>query len=199
MADCVSAQLIGWVLHVGVTPTRGARSCRNISDELTLLALRSVSLFVGCSDSELRAFSQRSTEVRLAAGEVLVRAGAVAAEVPIILDGYAEAAVDGRPMIVLGPGAVIGGPEALDGALQPMTVTAQTPVVARVISAAHFSEIVASVPPLAMAMIRQLGGRTRTVLDELVCARQGFVSPIGGSPSSADARLSSGVARIVRN
>ncbi len=182
-----------------MTPTRGARSCRDISDELTLLALRSVSLFAGCADGELLAFSQRSTEVRFAAGEVLVRAGTVAAEVPIILDGYAEAAVDGRPTIVLGPGAVIGGPEALDGALQPMTVTAQTPIMVRVISAANFSEIVASVPPLAMAMIRQLGGRTRTVLDELVCARQGFVSPTGGSPSSADARPSSGVASIVRN
>jgi len=195
----VSAQLIDGVLHVGVTPTRGARSCRDISDELTLLALRSVSLFAGCDDGELRKFCELSTVVRLAAGAVVVRAGTFAAEVPILLDGYAEAAVDGRPTIVLGPGAVIGGPEALDGALQPMTVSAQTPVVLRVISAANFSEIVASVPPLAMAMIRQLGGRTRTVLDELVCARQGFVSPIGGSPSSAGARLSSGVASIVRH
>jgi CRP-like cAMP-binding protein len=170
-----------------------------MSNELTFLQLRSVSLFAGCDNAELREFSDRSAEIRLAAGEVLVRAGTVAAEVPILLDGYAEAAVDGRPTIVLGPGAVIGGPEALDGALQPMTVTAQTPIVVRVISAANFSEIVASVPPLAMAMIRQLGGRTRTVLDELVCARQGFVSPNGGSPSSAGARLSSGVASIVRD
>ena len=58
-----------------------------------------------------------------------------------------------------------------------MTVIAQTPMVLRVISAVDFSEIVATAPGFATALIRQLGGRTRTVLDELVCARQGSVTP----------------------
>ena len=178
-------------MHVLVATTRGARSFRELNEDLTFLQLRSVSLFAACNDAELREFSDRSAERRVAVGAVVVSAGTLAASVPIVLDGYAGAEVQGLPAIVLGPGAVISGPEALDGALHPMTVIAQTPMVLRVISAADFSEIVATVPPLAMAMIRQLGGRTRTVLDELVCARQGSVTPRSGSCSSEGNRSSS--------
>ena len=118
----------------------------------------------------------------------------MADSVTIVLDGYAGAEVQGQTAIVLGPGAVIGSAESLDGALQPMTVTAQTPMVVRVMAAADFSEIIATVPTLAVALIRQLGGRTRTVLDELVCARQGSVTPWGGSTSSAEKSFPSGSA-----
>lgn len=168
-----------------MTPTSGARPYRDLSDELTLRQLRSVSLFGGCTDAQLRDFSDRSIELRLAVGGVVVRASELADQVPIVLDGYAGAEAHGLPVIVLGPGAVIGGPEALDGALHPMTVIAQTPMVLRVISATDFSQIVATAPGFATALIRQLGGRTRTVLDELVCARQGFVTPRVGLISSA--------------
>ena len=84
---------------------------------------------------------------------------------------------------MLGPGAVIGGPESLDGGLHPLTVVAQTPMVVRVVSAPDFADLIARVPPLAIGLIRQLGGRTRTVLDELACARQGSVAPVAGSCS----------------
>jgi hypothetical protein len=187
------------VFHVPVTPTRGARSFHDLTDELTSLQLRSVSLFAGCTDAQLRDIAERSTELRVAVGAVVVQAGGFTHEVSIVLDGYAGAEVQGLPAIVLGPGAVISGPEALDGALHPMTVIAQTPMVLRLISAADFSQIVASVPPFAMAMIRQLGGRTRTVLDELVCARQGSVTPKTGSCSSAGKQSSSGAASSARD
>ena len=137
-------------------------------------------------------------ERRFAVGERIVCAGSMVRDVPIVLDGYAGAEVAGLPVVVLGPGAVISGPEALDGALHPMTVVAQTPVVTRVISAPDFVELLASVPPLAVAMIRQLGGRTRTVVDELVCARQGSVTLNAGSVSDIATRASSRSARRVR-
>lgn len=187
------------MFHVPVTPTRGARSFRDLSNEQTSIQLRSVSLFAGCTDAQLREFAERSTELRVAVGAVVVRAGGFAHEVTIVLEGYAGAEIQSLPAIVLGPGAVISGPEALDGALHPMTVVAQTPMVLRLISAADFSEIVVSVPPFAMAMIRQLGGRTRTVLDELVCARQGSATPRIGSCSSAGKRSSSGTASSARD
>ena len=182
-----------------MTSTRGARPFRDLSDEPAARQLSSVSLFAGCTDAQLHEFTARSAELRVDVGAVVVRAGTLAHEVPIVLDGYAGAEVADLPAIVLGPGAVISGPEALDGALHPMTVIAQTPMVLRLISAADFSEIVASVPPFAMAMIRQLGGRTRTVLDELVCARQGSVTSKTGSCSSAGTRSSSGAADSARD
>ncbi|MEP6623282.1 MAG: cyclic nucleotide-binding domain-containing protein [Acidimicrobiia bacterium] len=167
-----------------MTPTRSARSVRDLADELTRRQLRSVALFSECSPAELSQIAACSVERRAAVGEEIVRAGALADPVTIVLDGYAGAEIHQHTAIVLGPGAVIGGPEALDGALQPMTVTAHTPMVVRIMTAKDFSEIVATVPSLAMALIRQLGGRTRTVLDELACARQGSVTPWTGSTSS---------------
>ena len=159
-----------------------------------MLQLRSVALFGGCDDDQLAKVAAASGERRYAVGETLVRAGAVVRDVPIVLDGYAGAQFEGEPTVVLGPGTVIGGPESLDGGLHPVTVVAQTPMVVRVVSAPDFADLIARIPPLAIGLIRQLGGRTRTVLDELACARQGSVAPTVGSRSGTGARPSSRVA-----
>ena len=112
--------------------TRGARSGNDFAAELTLLQLRSVPLFVGCDDAQLADVAAASGERRFGVGEIVARAGTVVRDVPIVLDGYAGAEIDAQPALVLGPGAVIGGPESLDGGLHPLTVVAQTPMVVRV-------------------------------------------------------------------
>ena len=177
-----------------MTTTRGARAGQDLAAELTLLQLRSVPLFAGCDDHQLADVAAISGERRYAVGDVVARAGTVVRDVPIVLDGYAGAEIDAEPAVVLGPGAVVGGPEALDGGLHPVTVVAQTPLVVRVVSAPDFADLIARVPPLAIGLIRQLGGRTRTVLDELACARQGSAAPAVGSRSGPGARSSSRVA-----
>ena len=169
-----------------MTTTQSARSVRELADELTERQLRSVALFARCSSAELARIATRSVEHRVVVGDCIVRDGALADSVTIVLEGYAGAEVQGQTAIVLGPGAVIGGAESLDGALQPMRVTAHTPMVVRVMTATDFSEIIATVPTLAIALIRQLGGRTRTVLDELGSARQGSAASWCGSTSSAE-------------
>ncbi len=164
-----------------------------------LLQLRSVGLFSGCDDRALALVAAMSGQRRYRTGDVLVAAGTMVRDVPIVLDGYAGAEIQGEPTVVLGPGAVIGGAEALDGALHQWTVVAQTPMVARVVSAADFATLLVSVPPLAISMIRQLGGRTRTVLDELVCARQGSVTRSVGWVSGHGVRPSSRAAHPARS
>ena len=186
------------VSYVLVATIRGARSVRELTDELTQRQLRSIPLFTAFSSADLDWIATRSTEQRVAVGDLVVRGGTVANEVLIVLDGYGGAEVDGQAAVVLGPGAVIGGAEALDGALQPMTVIAQTPMVLRLFSASDFRDLVGRVPAFAIALIRQLGGRTRTVLDELVCARQGSVTSHAGSPTSASAWRSKRPARPPR-
>ncbi|MGZ4678368.1 MAG: Crp/Fnr family transcriptional regulator [Acidimicrobiia bacterium] len=171
---------------------------RDLTDELVLFQLRSVPLFGGCDDRQLRTVAAMSGERRHAVGDVIVTAGGAVRDVPILLDGYASAELDDRPIVVLGPGAVIGGPEALDGALHPLTVVAHTPAVTRVIAASDFAALIADVPPLAIALIRQLGGRTRTVLDELVCARQGSATRRAGSFSDRGASRSSSASQHFR-
>jgi CRP-like cAMP-binding protein len=177
---------------------RATANERDFAAELTLLQLRSVTLFSGCDDEQLAEVAAVSGEHRHEIGDVVARAGAVVRDVPIVLDGYAGAEIDGQPAVVLGPGAVIGGAESLDGGLHPLTVVAQTPMVVRVVSAPDFAALIARVPPLAIGLIRQLGGRTRTVLDELACARQGSVAPVVGSCSGPGARSSSRVAHPPR-
>ena len=178
---------------------RAQDRCGTSPRELVLLQLRSVALFSGCDDGELALVAAMSGERRYDTGETLVSAGSMVRDVPIVLDGYAGAEIQGEPTVVLGPGAVIGGPEALDGALHQWTVVAQTSMVVRVVSAPDFAALLARVPALAIAMVRQLGGRTRTVLDELVCARQGSVSRSVGWVAGTDVRPSSRAARQARS
>ena len=175
-----------------VISTRRARTCREVGDELALLQLASLSLFAGSSTAEIEDFVACSTEVRVPAGAALAVEDELVSEVIVVLDGYAGAEAKAIPIIVLGPGAVIGGSESLVGSLHPFSVVAQTPVVARVVPATDFAQIVAAAPSFATALIQQLGGRTRTVLNELVCARQGSVSPSGGATPDPGARRSKG-------
>src|SRR4051812_35644278 len=163
--------------------TRGARGGNDFAAELTLLQLRSVPLFGGCDDTQLADVAAVSGERRFEVGETVARAGTVVRDVPIVLDGYANAEIDAQPAVVLGPGAVIGGPESLDGGLHPLTVVAQTPMVVRVVSASDFAALIARVPPLAIGLIRQLGGRARTRLHWPAGAPPGGGPPGAGSPS----------------
>ena len=149
-------------------------------------------MFADSSPAEISDFASRSTEVRAPAGAVLAVEDELVSEVILVLDGYAGAEAKRIPVLALGPGAVIGGPEALVGSLHSFSVVAQTPVVLRVLSATDFAQIVAAAPSFATALIQQLGGRTRTVLNELVCARQGSVPPSGGPTPDPGARCSKG-------
>ncbi|MBK5288254.1 MAG: cyclic nucleotide-binding domain-containing protein [Acidimicrobiia bacterium] len=181
-----------------MTSPRRARSVDTICDELTRRRLRSVALFGDLSERHLFQVAAASNERRLAMATTVVTAGMPVAEVSVVLDGYAGAERDDIPAIVLGPGAVIGAPESLDGLRSPLTIVAQTPLVLRVFAASDFAELIVGTPPLAIGLIRQLGGRTRTLLDELVCARQGSVTPMFGSDSSTGMRWSSRLrARLV--
>jgi CRP-like cAMP-binding protein len=171
---------------------------RELHEELALFQLRSIALFAGCSDEQLRMVAAASAERRHAVGDTVSTAGARVRDVPIVLDGYAGAELGGRPLVVLGPGSVIGAAEALDGGLHSLTVVAQTPLVTRVVPASEFFDLIGGVPPLAIALIRQLGGRTRTVLDELGCARQGSVTSGTGSGSGARGPRSSDADRTPR-
>ena len=173
-----------------VIPARRARSTEKLGDELALRQLGSVPVFADSSTAEISDFAARSTEVRAPAGAVLAVEDELVSEVILVLDGYAGAEAKRIPVLALGPGAVIGGPEALVGSLHSFSVVAQTPVVLRVLSATDFAQIVAAAPSFATALIQQLGGRTRTVLNELVCARQGSVSPRAGAMHDLAARPS---------
>lgn len=195
----VSRELIATGLHDLVTSTRGARSVDEISAELTQRRLRSVPVFSDLPARTLARIAAASHERRVPSDTTLATEGAHVAEVVVVLDGYAGAEHGGVPAIVLGPGAVLGAPEAIDGLGSATTIVSQTPMVLRCFPASDFMELVAGIPPLALAVIRQLGGRTRTVLDELVCARQGSVTPNVGAGSSSGVRRSSSVARPARN
>lgn len=195
----VSGELIGSGLHDLVTSTRGARSVDEISDELTQRRLRSVPVFGDLPVRTLVRVAGASYERRVPADTTLASEGVPSAEVVVVLDGYAGAEHGGVPAIVLGPGAVLGAPEAIDGLGSAVTVVSQTPMVLRCFPARDFVELVAGIPPLALALIRQLGGRTRTVLDELVCARQGSVTSNVGAGSRSGVRRSSSGALPARN
>jgi hypothetical protein len=69
-----------------------------------------------------------TTCLRLPPGRALVRAGEVARELIVILSGEAMTEGPGDRLVVLGPGAEIGGREALRHERHATTVVAATPL-----------------------------------------------------------------------
>lgn len=89
--------------------------------------LRSVSLFATLSDRELSAIEQLADIVDVPAGHVLMRQGASGAEMFIIASGGVVVDRDGREVVSLGPGAVVGEMALLSEGPRTATVTTTEP------------------------------------------------------------------------
>ena len=89
--------------------------------------LRGVSLFQTMSDRELAAVEQLADTVDVPAGRVLMRQGASAGEMFVIAAGGVVVERDGREVVKLGPGAVVGEMALLSEAPRNATVTTTEP------------------------------------------------------------------------
>ena len=71
---------------------------------------------------------QKPRSRRMREGDTLTRQGEVGDELYLVLDGVLSVDVDGRSLVQLGPGAVIGERALLEGGRRTSTLTAVTPV-----------------------------------------------------------------------
>ena len=70
--------------------------------------LAAVPLFSDCSRPELKSLARRTTDIRVAAGQPVIREGHGAYEFFVVVEGVAEVSRAGRPVARLGPGDFFG-------------------------------------------------------------------------------------------
>jgi CRP-like cAMP-binding protein len=130
--------------------------------------LSTVPLFSRCTKKELTAVSGLTTKMTFPAGEVVTRQGQVGREFVVIVDGKATVAIDGQTVATLGAGDFIGEIALLDGGPRTATVTADTDLVAEVMSHQEFATLLVDVPYVTRGILKGVAARLRAVDANLV-------------------------------
>lgn len=123
--------------------------------------LRKVSLFSECSNRELSRIGSLTSEIRVPAGEVLVREGRPGREFFVIADGKAKATIRRKRVAALGPGGFFGEMALFDSAPRSATVTAETAMRLLVLDPRSFVTLVETTPSVVWKILRVLAQRLR--------------------------------------
>ena len=123
--------------------------------------LRKVSLFVDCTDEELRRIADLSRIVETPAGTVVTRIGTPGDSFFFLIDGRVsvETAVGGGEP--LHPGDFFGEMSLLDGEPRSATVTAVTDLRLLVVDRSHFWRLLNDTPDLLRRILVTLSRRVR--------------------------------------
>jgi CRP-like cAMP-binding protein len=123
--------------------------------------LRDVPLFSHCSTKELIELSSLTTTLRMPAGKVVVRQGEPGREFIVIVEGKATVSIDDQTVATLGPGDFFGEIALLDGGPRTATVTADTDLVAEVMSHQEFAVLLMDVPEVTRGILKGVAMRLR--------------------------------------
>jgi CRP-like cAMP-binding protein/small-conductance mechanosensitive channel len=119
-----------------------------------MVALRTVGLFHGFSVDELNQLAERLQPAPYLAGDTLVRQGAEAVRLYIIVEGRADVYVQGdagerAKVAELGPGDFFGEMALMTGEPRTATVTAKTPMLVYRLDKDSFRDLIVSRPDVA--------------------------------------------------
>jgi CRP-like cAMP-binding protein len=123
--------------------------------------LRTVPLFSHCTRKELTELSSLTSTVTMPADKVVVRQGQPGKEFIVIVEGKATVAIDGQSVATLGPGDFFGEIALLDGGPRTATVTADTDLVAEVMSHQEFATLLMDVPEVTRGILKGVAARLR--------------------------------------
>jgi CRP-like cAMP-binding protein len=123
--------------------------------------LRGVPLFAHCSNKELIELSSLTTTLQMRAGKVVVRQGEPGKEFIVIVEGKATVSIDDQTVATLGPGDFFGEIALLDGGPRTATVTADTDLVAEVMSHQEFAVLLMDVPEVTRGILKGVAMRLR--------------------------------------
>jgi CRP-like cAMP-binding protein len=130
--------------------------------------LRALPLLDGATEGDLDRIDRMMCEAEVQAGKVLIREGASPQGFFLILSGRAAVTIAGVDRVVLDPGMFFGEVALLDGAPEPATITALTPMLLRVATRDEFAQLT-EVHPLTWAILQALAARPRLADRPEVC------------------------------
>ena len=128
--------------------------------------LRELDLFSEASRSELAVIGKQLTRLKVKAGRVLVREGAIGNEFMILVNGMAEVTQGGRSIATIGRGDLVGEMALLQGpghGRRNATVTAITDAEIYAGSPAEFRRIIDAAPSVAEKVKQTVASRTQIV------------------------------------
>lgn len=131
--------------------------------------LRSLALLRSATDEELCRIDRLTCEIDVSAGRVVTKEGDRPRGFSLIVSGRAIVTVAGLVRDVLESGMFFGETALLDGAPEPATVTALTPMRLRVATRQEFAQLQV-IRPVASAMLQTLAAQQRATYDG-GCAR----------------------------
>jgi CRP-like cAMP-binding protein len=155
--------------------TRGALGPSIVSfemeDQLTLTQdrrtelLAACRLFSGVAPPDLVAVAGRAIEVDFPANHVIARQGEIGTGFFLVVSGSVRVVRGGEEVAVLGPGEFFGELSVLDGMPRVAQVTTVEPTRCLALASWDFEQALLESPSLALAILRGLAARLRTLTE----------------------------------
>jgi CRP-like cAMP-binding protein len=115
--------------------------------------LKQVPMFSDLDDHELEEVACKATDLDLKAGSVIMREGATAHEMVIVVEGTLEVTRGEEHVADIGPGGFAGEMALISRSHRNSTVTAKTDVVLLHIDGRDFAGLMQDVPQVAVKML----------------------------------------------
>jgi CRP/FNR family cyclic AMP-dependent transcriptional regulator len=125
--------------------------------------LARVPLFSACNKAELKNLAGRTTDIKVDAGQVIIREHQGAYDFFVVFEGQAEVTREGKPVAVIGPGDFFGELALLDRGLRDATVTALTPMEIIVLSQWDFEQALDEAPRMTRKLLTGMARRLRSL------------------------------------
>jgi CRP/FNR family transcriptional regulator, cyclic AMP receptor protein len=123
-------------------------------------------LFAGLTGEQLATIAEIASEVQFAAERTIVRQGEIGTGFFVVVDGRVRVVRGGDTVAHLGPGEFFGELSVLDGGPRIAQVVTEEPTTCLALASWDFERILLEQPPLALAILRELARRLRSVSEE---------------------------------
>jgi CRP-like cAMP-binding protein len=127
--------------------------------------IASTPLFDGVDADELGGIADRTVERDTPAGGVILRQGEIGTGFFVVVSGAVRVVRDGETIARLGPGEFFGELSVLDQQPRNAQVVADEPTKCIALASWDLEAVITEQPRVALAMLRVLAGRLRSVTD----------------------------------
>ena len=131
------------------------------SEGLLIESIRSVSLFSGLKESQLKSIANACKDRTFETGQVIVKEGESGTGFYLIAEGSVEVQRKGKAISKLGSGDFFGEMSLLDNQPRSADVVASTTTKCFVLTGWAFAGLLKSKPDIAVNMIKELISRLR--------------------------------------
>lgn len=122
-------------------------------------------LFHGVEAGDLASVAVRAVEIEFPADHVIARQGEIGTGFFVVVEGSVRVVRGGEVVAILGPGEFFGELSVLDGLPRVAQVVAVEPTRCLALASWDFEQALVDSPPLALAILRGLATRLRSVTE----------------------------------